>query len=439
MVEIFFHKEPERIGGGITEIKYNNHRLIIDMGAELQFAPFGRSINLDTKDIGELNPQIEGVTIGNADCDGVLISHYHEDHIGLLRYVLPEVPVYMSKVCRDISLTIKNRLKNAGHIGPSDNSIACLERAHVFTLADFGRDIEIGPFAVRPLRVDHSAFDALAYLITVGGKRIFFTGDFRNHGYTGKKFFQLLNYYVGKVDVLLIEGTMLGREDKEFSEWELSKEMQEVCAKYKYVLYLGSSTNIDSLFSISNAAKYTDKKLCLDAYQKDILQIVADNSSSTFYKRDLESKDYHKNGLVIAMRMSQLGFAKKFYEKYGDESAIIYSLWEGYVERDEELKALSKLWGEKFIPLHSGGHASIDALERTLAICTDERTTIIPMHVNAVDDFRKLATKGNVVAMHKGWSLYIESNESNPSNSHYTNHKMDYPRRKGEFGYKKSL
>ena len=147
--------------------------------------------------MNELNPQIAGVTSGTPDCDGVLISHYHEDHIGLLRYLLPEVPVYMSKVCRDISLAIKNRLKNAGHLDPSDNSISCLERANVFTLADFGRDMEIGPFTVRPLRVDHSAFDALAYLITVGGKRIFFTGDFRSHGYTGKKFFQLLNYYVG--------------------------------------------------------------------------------------------------------------------------------------------------------------------------------------------------------------------------------------------------
>ena len=404
MVEIFFHKEPERIGGGITEIKYNNHRLIIDMGAELQFEPFGRAF---PEDMNELNPQISGVTSGVPDCDGVLISHYHEDHIGLLRYLLPDVPVYMTKVCRDISLAIKNRLKNAGHIDPSDNSISCLERAHVFTLTDFGRDIEIGPFIVRPLRVDHSAFDALAYLITVGGKRIFFTGDFRSHGYTGKKFFQLLNYYVGKVDVLLIEGTMLGREDKEFSEWELSRKMQEVCAKYKYVLYLGSSTNIDSLFSISNAAYYTDKKLCLDTYQKDILQIVAENSSSEFYKKDFENTDFHKNGLVIAMRMSQLGFAKKFYEKYGNESAIIYSLWEGYVERDDELKALSKLWGDRFIPLHSGGHASIDTLERTLSICADERTTIIPMHVNAVEDFRKLSTVGNVVAMHKGWSLEI--------------------------------
>ena len=36
-------------------------------------------------------------------------------------------------------------------------------------------------------------------------------------------------------------------------------------------------------------------------------------------------------------------------------------------------------------------------------------------------------------------TIEIESNESNHSNSHYTNHKMDYPRRKGEFGYKKSL
>ena len=46
-------------------------------------------------------------------------------------------------------------------------------------------------------------------------------------------------------------------------------------------------------------------------------------------------------------------------------------------------------------------------LERTLAICADERTTIIPMHVNAVEDFRRLTTKGTVVAMHKGWSLEI--------------------------------
>ena len=65
MVEIFFHKEPERIGGGITEIKYNTHRLIIDMGAELEFEPFGRVFPAD---MNELNPQISGVFEPVFDC-----------------------------------------------------------------------------------------------------------------------------------------------------------------------------------------------------------------------------------------------------------------------------------------------------------------------------------------------------------------------------------
>jgi len=35
MVKLIFHKNPERIGGGITELQSNGHRLIIDMGADL--------------------------------------------------------------------------------------------------------------------------------------------------------------------------------------------------------------------------------------------------------------------------------------------------------------------------------------------------------------------------------------------------------------------
>ena len=97
--------------------------------------------------------------------------------------------------------------------------------------------------------------------------------------------------------------------------------------------------------------------------------------------------------IMTNLHGQEIDFAKKFYEKYGDESAIIYSLWEGYVERDHELKALREQWGERFIPLHSGGHASIDTLERTLAICANEQTTIIPMHVNATEDFRRIAKK----------------------------------------------
>ena len=94
MLSLTFHKNPERIGGGITELNYNGHRLIIDMGAELEYEG------------AEPNPQIKGVTLGEAQCDGVLITHYHGDHIGLLKYLLPDVPVYMGKVSQEISLTV---------------------------------------------------------------------------------------------------------------------------------------------------------------------------------------------------------------------------------------------------------------------------------------------------------------------------------------------
>ena len=241
MLSLKFHKDPERIGGGITEINYDGHRLIIDMGAELEFEG------------EEPNPNIDGVTIGKANCDGVLITHYHGDHMALVKYVLPEVPVYMSKVSKEIGLAIQNRLKLSKKCLADEETIKVLERTNILKYEDFGKDIQIGAFIVRPIRVDHSAFDALAYLITIAGKKIFFTGDFRSHGYTGKALFKTLEYYVGKVDVIITEGTMLSRDEEVLSEIDFKNKAEEICDEPKYVLFLCSSTNVDSLtFSVSN-------------------------------------------------------------------------------------------------------------------------------------------------------------------------------------------
>ena len=53
MLSLTFHKNPERIGGGITELNYNGHRLIIDMGAELEYegAEPNPQINLQRREI----------------------------------------------------------------------------------------------------------------------------------------------------------------------------------------------------------------------------------------------------------------------------------------------------------------------------------------------------------------------------------------------------
>ena len=41
---------------------------------------------------------------------------------------------------------------------------------------------------ITPYTVDHSAYGAFMFLIVADGKRILYTGDYRNHGYKGKLF-----------------------------------------------------------------------------------------------------------------------------------------------------------------------------------------------------------------------------------------------------------
>ena len=40
----------------------------------------------------------------------------------------------------------------------------------------------LGPFTLTPYLVDHSAFDSYALLVDGGGRRLFYSGDFRAHG-----------------------------------------------------------------------------------------------------------------------------------------------------------------------------------------------------------------------------------------------------------------
>ena len=57
-----------------------------------------------------------------------------------------------------------------------------------------------------------------AYMFVIEDKatktKILHTGDFRRHGYLGKGLFPTLRKFVGNVDILITEGTMLGRKQE---------------------------------------------------------------------------------------------------------------------------------------------------------------------------------------------------------------------------------
>ncbi len=69
----------------------------------------------------------------------------------------------------------------------------------------------IGDIKITPYLVDHSAFDAYAFLIEGDGESYFYSGDFRAHGRKASLFNKLISN-PPKVDVLFMEGTTIGSD-----------------------------------------------------------------------------------------------------------------------------------------------------------------------------------------------------------------------------------
>jgi len=120
----------------------------------------------------------------------------------------------------------------------------------------WSREMHPAPgITVQAFHADHSAMDAYMLYIEAEGKRILFTGDFRDHGIQGEQLWKMLNRYVVPkgVDILITEGTMLGREQVSrnkgtvLTERELGQRAGALFREHKYNFVLVSSTNFDSV------------------------------------------------------------------------------------------------------------------------------------------------------------------------------------------------
>lgn len=96
----------------------------------------------------------------------------------------------------------------------------------------------------------HSIYDSYMVLIEADGKRIWHTGDYRDHGYLGKGLYPTLHRYASNIDLLITEGTTLKRGDLCIQESEVSRRMACVMSAFKYVIVLASATDIERLASV---------------------------------------------------------------------------------------------------------------------------------------------------------------------------------------------
>ena len=104
-----------------------------------------------------------------------------------------------------------------------------LDTFHTFKQYDV---LDIGPFTVTPINIDHSAFDAYAFKIVADGVSTYHTGDFRTHGFRSGKYPDLMKEYVGKVDYVVSEGTNVIRITKEAeTESDLQRDLLNALRK----------------------------------------------------------------------------------------------------------------------------------------------------------------------------------------------------------------
>lgn len=72
-MKITIHRGTHQIGGCASEICTANTRIFIDFGSALD---------------GSAGIQIDGLNTGKDACDGVLLTHYHGDHVGEINTIL---------------------------------------------------------------------------------------------------------------------------------------------------------------------------------------------------------------------------------------------------------------------------------------------------------------------------------------------------------------
>jgi len=121
--------------------------------------------------------------------------------------------------------------------------------------------------------VDHSGFDALAYLIECEGKRIFYSGDFRGHGRKRILFDNLLQHPPRNIDYLILEGSMIGRDKGRYhTENDIEQEMRNIFMDSDKLFFIAcSSQNIDRLVSVYRAYLKTGKTFVVDPYTAFVL------------------------------------------------------------------------------------------------------------------------------------------------------------------------
>jgi ribonuclease J len=410
------HRGAVEIGGSCVELEQGGNRIVIDIGLPLDVL----------EDVEVSLPDVAGLGGGDPSLLGIVISHPHPDHYGLLPRIDRSVPVFIGAAAERI-------LNEATFFVP---------RATTVTVSGHLTDrhtIELGPFRVTPYLMDHSGFDSYALLVESGEQRLLYSGDIRAHGRKGSLFESFVEHPPEGVDTLLLEGTHVRASGSDAAEPISEQDVEDRCAPVfsdttGLVLASYSAQNIDRLVSLFKAAKRAGRTFVMDLYTASVAaatgrpatipqsvwpevavyvpnaQRIRVKETASFDRVEAVRRDRifpeqlaaEPEQYVLTFRASMCGELAR--AGCLDGAVAIWSMWAGYLERTSSgFQAWLDRNGIPLHVIHSSGHATVEDLQRFAAAVN--ATAVVPIHTAAPSRFAEFFDRVELRADGIWWSV----------------------------------
>lgn len=376
------HHGAAQIGGNCIELASAGKTILLDLGLPLDSAP--------------KVPPVAGLGEDDGTLLGVILSHPHLDHYGLLPELRADLPVWLGRGAQRL-------LDAAAPFAPNST----LPQA--ITPYEDRKPFKVGPFSITPYLMDHSAYDANALLVEADGKRLFYTGDFRGHGRKAKAFERFIANPPADIDVMLMEGTTIGRDEPPSTEQDVEEQtvsLMRDCPSMTLACFSGQ--NIDRFVTFFRASMRSGRTFVIDAYMANLIDALALDSLpdprtsdrlrvylpraqrrriitdkrfdliDRYKAQRIYAEELQANPQCYAM-MFRTSIAGDLDRMDLQSGCLIYSLWPGYLDRDStDLREWAKRKEIDFHIVHSSGHASSHDLYRMAQAVAPQR--LLPIH-----------------------------------------------------------
>ncbi len=400
-LQVCVHRGARQIGGTCVELACRGQRILLDLGLPLDAG--------DTEP-KSLLPAVAGLHAPDPGLLALVLSHGHADHWGLAPHVATALPVVAGAATRRILAAAAAFVPGAAPIAAGPD------------LAD-RETIRIGPFAITPYLVDHSAYDAYALLVEADGRRLFYSGDIRAHGRKAALFERLVAQPPQPIHAMLMEGSSLGRLDpgQRFpTEGAIEARLVERFGPDGFVGLCASAQNIDRIVTVYRACKRTGRTLVLDLYALEVLGATANPRipAAEWPNLAVYVPEYQRRHIARTQRFDIVDRYKphRVYREALSKLApravmlfrpamvrdidlmpgawagarMIWSQWDGYLTSPANAAFRADLAARE-VPLeviHTSGHASIVDLQRLAAAIAPD--ALVPIHTFGGDRFAEL-------------------------------------------------